>query len=128
MTKLVDTSVWIEFLRNPAAALRHSLEANEDIGYTEPVLMELLAGCRSPREESAIERLLGRGRLLSFHSESGFVTAAKVYQQARRNGITPNSFVDCMIITAARNHGAILLTDDANQRRVAQLVDVAVAP
>jgi predicted nucleic acid-binding protein len=103
-------------------------EERQPIGYTEPVLMELLAGCRSPREESAIERLLARGRLLSFHSESGFVTAAKVYQQARRNGITPNSFVDCMIITAARDHGATLLTDDANQRRVAQLVDVAVAP
>jgi predicted nucleic acid-binding protein len=127
MTKLVDTSVWIKFLRNPAAPLRHALEANEDIGYTEPVLMELLAGCRSPREELAIERLLARGWLLSFDSGSGFVTAAKVYQQARRNGITPQSFVDCMIITAARNHGVSLLTDDANQRRVAQIVGVEVA-
>jgi predicted nucleic acid-binding protein len=116
--------VWIDFLRNPVSPLRHAIETDEDIAYTEPVHMELLAGCRNIREELSIERLLGRSRLLSIDAGSGFVTAAKVYQQARRNGVTPNSFVDCMIITAARNHGATLLTRDANQMEVAKLVGV----
>lgn len=124
MPLLADTSVWIDFLRNPVSPLRHAIETDEDIAYTEPVHMELLAGCRNIREELSIERLLGRSRLLSIDAGSGFVTAAKVYQQARRNGVTPNSFVDCMIITAARNHGATLLTRDANQMGVAKLVGV----
>ncbi len=124
MTLLTDTSVWIDFLRNPESTLRNAIAAEEDIAYTEPVHMELLAGCRNSCEELSIERLLGRSRLLSFDSGSGFVTAAKVYQQARRNGVTPNSFVDCMIITAARNHGATLLTRDTNQMGIAKLVGV----
>lgn len=126
MLQLIDTSVWIDFLRHPTAGLRHALDADEILGYTEPVLMELLAGCRTSRQETDIERLLARGPMLNFDPGSDFVTAAKVYQQARRMGIAPNSYVDCMIITVARNHGAVLRTLDAGQMRIAQLVGVEV--
>ena len=124
MLQLIDTSVWIDFLHNPTAGLRHALDADEILGYTEPVLMELLAGCRTSRQETDIERLLARGPILNFDTGSDFVTAAKVHQQARCIGVTPNSYVDCMIITVARNHGAVLRTLDAGQMRIAQLVGV----
>ena len=124
MLQLIDTSVWIDFLHNPTAGLRHAIDADEILGYTEPVLMELLAGCRTSKQETDIERLLARGPLLNFDTGSDFVTAAKVHQQARRIGVTPNSYVDCMIITVARNHGAVLRTLDAGQMRIAQLVGV----
>jgi len=60
VTTLVDTSVWIEFLRGtptPATAyLRRDL--GTDTCTTEPIMMELLAGTRPGAQMNNVERLL----------------------------------------------------------------------
>jgi predicted nucleic acid-binding protein len=56
---LVDTSVWIEFLRNREPWFSHVLtllERQESLGF-EPVFGELFQGCKSQRETDVVALL-----------------------------------------------------------------------
>lgn len=52
MRVLVDTSAWIEYLRDTGsphhANLRNAILADSPIAWTEPILYELIAGAGSP--------------------------------------------------------------------------------
>lgn len=125
-TPLADTSVWVEALRYGRTPLPSMTEHDEPIGFTEPVLMELLSGCRNEDESQALRRLLLRGQLLPFDTAADFEGAADVFRTSRRLGITPNSHVDCMIIAVAARHDAPLMTLDGQQARIAEIFGVAV--
>ncbi len=96
------------------------------IGYTPPVLMELLSGCRTDDEAWNVRRLLIRGTLLPFDVASDFEGSSDVYRLARRSGLTPNSHVDCMVIAIAARHNAALITHDVEQATIARLFGVTV--
>ena len=123
---LADTSVWIDALRYGRTPLPSMTEHDEPIGFTEPVLMELLSGCRNEDESQAVRRLLMRGQLLGFDSAADFDGAADIYRYAQRCGLTPNSHVDCMIIAVAARHDAPLMTLDSRQAVIAEIFGVAV--
>ena len=123
---LADSSVWIDALRYGRTPLPAMTDHDEPIGFTEPVLMELLSGCRNDLESRALRRLLMRGQLLGFDSAADFDGAADIYRLAQRRGLTPNSHVDCMIIAVAARHGAPLMTLDARQAAIAELFGVTV--
>ena len=125
-TPLADTSVWVEALRYGRTPLPSMTEHDEPIGFTEPVLMELLSGCRNELESRALRRLLMRGQLLGFDSAADFDGAADIYRYSQRRGLTPTSHVDCMIIAVAARHGAPLLTLDSRQAVIAETFGVAV--
>ena len=57
---LVDTSVWVEYLRGTdSPSTRYVRERlGSDLFTTEPVLMELLAGARHGASTARLERLL----------------------------------------------------------------------
>lgn len=101
-------------------------DRDEPIGFTEPVMMELVSGCRTEDEARALRSLLLRGQLLRFDTAADFDGAADVYRTSRRLGITPNSHVDCMIIAVAARHEAPLMTLDRQQTCIAELVGVTV--
>lgn len=126
MTPLADTSVWVEALRQPDSWVRGRIEADLPIAYTEPVMMELLSGVRADSERSQTLRLLARGPLLPFDSAADFAGAATIYRAARRQGITPDSQVDCMIVAVAARSGSTLVTRDRLQADIARLFDVDV--
>jgi len=94
------------------------------IGFTQPVLMELLSGCRTISEAVRIQRLLERGTLLGFDIACDFEAASAIYRAARRKGITPGNHVDCMIIAVAWRLKATLLTFDRQQRAIAGIFDI----
>jgi len=123
-TPLADTSVWVEALRYGRTPLPPMTDRDEPIGFTEPVMMELVSGCRSEDESRALRSLLLRGQLLRFDSAADFDSAAQVYRTSRRLGITPNSHVDCMIIAVAARHEAPLMTLDRQQARIAEIFGV----
>ncbi len=126
-TPLADTSVWVEALRYGSTPLPSMTDHDEPIGFTEPVLMELISGCRNEDDSEAVRRLLLRGHLLGFDSAADFDGAAEVYRTSRHLGITPNSHVDCMIIAVAARHDAPLLTLDRQQARIAEVFGVELA-
>lgn len=123
---LADTSVWIDALRYGRTVLPSMTQREEPIGFTEPVVMELLSSCRDDRESHALRRLLLRGQLFGFDTAADFDGAADIYRHATRRGLTPNSHVDCMIIAVAVRNELPLITLDMKQATIAEIFGITV--
>jgi predicted nucleic acid-binding protein len=127
---LVDTSAWIEYDRaTGSTADRRIAELIADDGpllFTEPVLMEVLAGARDDAREDDLRRMLLRFDLASFDSVTDFDAATKIYRQCRQAGITPRGMVDCMIAAVAHRNALTLLAWDADMIRVSEVIGIDV--
>lgn len=102
---LVDTSAWVEFLRatgSPAhVALRAWLVSGEELGITDPVVMELLSGARGEQRADELHRFLLSLTHLAIEGPGDFEVAAELYRRCRREGVTPRSLNDCLIAAVA---------------------------
>jgi predicted nucleic acid-binding protein len=118
---LIDTSAWIEFLRNtgsPACNQVESLLAGEPF-VCEPVTMEILAGARDEVHLAELRRLLAR--CVTLQTTSGdYEFAAAVYRECRRNGRTPRKITDCLIAAVAIRHDVALLHHDRDFESLSQ--------
>ena len=127
---LADTSAWVEYDRATGSTVDQRMtELVSDDGplaYTEPVVMEVLAGAHTDARERDLRRLLLRFHLLRFDAAVDFSAAARVYRTCRRAGITPRGLLDCMIAAVAWRHHATLLSYDADLHRVAQIMDITL--
>ena len=127
---LVDTSAWVEYDRATNSQvdkrLTELIAGDDQVGVTEPVVMEVLAGARSDEREGDLRRLLLRFKLLRFDAAVDFDAAARIYRACRRVGITPRGMVDCMIASVAQRHQATLLAQDADLARVADVIGVTL--
>jgi predicted nucleic acid-binding protein len=123
---LADTSAWIEFDRATGSPADRRVEelvrADGDIGVTEPVIMELLAGARDEPQEQRLRRLLARFTLLRFDAIADFEGASLIYRRCRAAGVTPRGLLDCMIAAVAWREGATLLAHDADLGRIATVL------
>jgi len=116
-TYLADSSVWIDFLRRPAARL-HDFIAGEEVAHSEPVTMEVLSGARDRAEIERVQRMLLGTPLLQFDSASDFGAATELRRSALSQQLRVG-IVDCMILAAAWRHGVPLLTLDRSQAELA---------
>ncbi len=120
---LVDSSVWIAYLRDAQVAavdeLDALLRADADVRMTEPVAMELLAGSRSG--DVAIESLVNGLPSLPVDGRADFRSAAELYRASRANGHPIRSLVDCLIAAVAIRHEAALLHNDRDFRFLAEI-------
>jgi hypothetical protein len=125
---LADTSAWVEYDRATDSPvdrrMTELISADGPLAYTEPVVMEVLAGSRTDARERDLRRLLLRFHLLRFDAAVDFTAAARVYRTCRRSGVTPRGLLDCMIAAVAWRHGAALLAQDADLRRVAEVMGI----
>ena len=125
---LADTSAWVEFDRATGSDVHHRLRklirSGSELAVTEPVIMEVVAGARDDAREAALRRLLGRFELLPYETPGDFDAAVRIYRRCRSAGVTPRGMVDCMIAAVAWRHGASLLTQDADLRRVAEVMRI----
>jgi predicted nucleic acid-binding protein len=111
---LVDTSAWVEFLRDTGSALcvrvQNILEGQ--IATCHPVRMELLAGARDDKQLRDLRSLLARAVTIPTRP-ADFEEAAALYRSCRRNGATVRKMMDCLIAAQAiRNGSSILHGDD----------------
>ncbi len=127
---LVDTSAWVEYDRATNSRvdkrLTELIGGDEQVGVTEPVVMEVLAGARSDECQWDLGRLLLRFKLLRFDAAVDFDAAARIYRACRRTGITPRGMVDCMIAAVASRSGAAILAHDVDLARVAHVFDLSL--
>lgn len=114
---LVDTSVWVDFLRGrstPQVGVLEVLLAGEElVGVTPTIIQELLQGADSPgRFEELRGYLADLACYLPREPVESHVQAARLYQACRRAGRTPRSSNDCLIAQVAIEHSLVLLHDD----------------
>ena len=110
---LIDTSAWIEFVRDGDVGTADAVEQliREGGALTEPVIMEVLAGARSGRHGEQLRSLLGTVELLPVTAED-WASAALLYRVCRINGSTIRSMVDCLIGAVAVRHDVPVLAKD----------------
>jgi len=112
---LIDTSGWVEFLRDTASPVCQRVDGllAEGFAVCEPVRMEVLAGARDERHLNDLRRLLARGTLIATES-TDYEEAASLYRVCRRNGETVRKMIDCLIASIAIRSGTPLLHADSD--------------
>ena len=112
---LVDTSAWIEFLRDTGSPTATAVDALLDDGLAtcDVVVMEVLAGARDDAHLQSLRRLLAGATMLSL-VPLDYEDAATLYRTCRREGVTVRRLVDCLIAAVAIRTGASVLHQDAD--------------
>jgi len=111
---LVDTSVWVEVLRDRSGRGRTALEKaldGEEAVLTRFHQLELLQGARDEKEWDLLREQLDAQVYLECGSES-WTGAARIYFDLRRAGKTVRSPIDCCIAQIAMDHDVLLLHRD----------------
>lgn len=110
---LVDTSAWVEFLRDTGSATCERVDAvlDQEIATCHPVRMELLAGARNEQHLDSLRGLLARASLLPTEPPD-YEEAAALYRACRRQGETVRRLIDCLIAATAIRASATLLHSD----------------
>ena len=125
---LADTSAWVEYDRATGSdadqRVTELITTDGPLMFTEPVLMEVLAGARSDAREQDLRRMLLRFGLARFDAVTDFDAATRIYRRCRQAGVTPRGMVDCMIAAVAHRRGLALLAWDADMFRVAEVVGI----
>jgi len=120
---LVDTSVWIEILKDQNG---HFVKAfQERIGSDSTVLtrfnqLELLQGARGQKEWTLLDDYLSTQYYLEA-STNTWREAARIYFELRREGITINSPIDCCIAQIAMEYDSLILHRDKDFERVSRI-------
>ncbi|MGH3328128.1 MAG: type II toxin-antitoxin system VapC family toxin [Streptomycetales bacterium] len=126
---LVDTSAWIEYLRDTGSAacleVERLLRTGARVATTEPIVMELLAGASTPHALSQLQTLTSGLPLLQVDARVDYHDAAAIYRSARVGGHTVRKLIDCLIAAVALRNQAILLHRDADFDVIAQCVPLA---
>jgi predicted nucleic acid-binding protein len=118
---LVDTSVWIEILRDRKRKARGTFLnfiADEPYGLCRFTQLELLQGAKDEREWRLLDEYLADQTYLEVR-ENTWRKAARIYFELRRKGLTVNSPVDCCIAQVAMDEKALLLHKDGDFEKIA---------
>ena len=126
---LIDTSAWIEFLRDTGSAACNRVEAllEGEIAICYAVRMEVLAGARDERHLRSLQRLLARAVVLST-IPADYDNAAALYRQCRRKGNTMRKLLDCLISAVAIRSDVSILHNDVDFDVLARNSDLKVDP
>jgi len=111
---LVDTSVWVEVLRDRSGrgktALERALDGEEAV-LSRFHQLELLQGARDEQEWSILQEQLDAQVYLESGPQS-WARAARIYFELRRTGKTVRSPIDCCIAQIAIDYDVLLLHRD----------------
>ena len=95
---LVDTSAWVEFLRDTGSPICTRVDEllDGEIATCDPIRMEVLAGARDESHLNDLRRLLARASVVDLVS-GDYEDAAAFYRTCRRRGETVRKLIDCLI-------------------------------
>ena len=93
---LIDTSAWVEFLRDTGTAVCVRVDAllDGEVAVCDPVRMELLAGARDEAHLTSLRGLLARASVVPT-GPTHYEAAATMYRACRRKGETVRRMIDC---------------------------------
>lgn len=126
---LVDTSAWIEFLRDTGSEVCVTVDEllDADLAVCDAVSMEVLAGARSERHLMQLRGLLARATMLPTTS-ADYEAAASMYRSCRIHGETVRKLIDCLIAAVAVRANAEILHADADFDALARHTGLRLHP
>ena len=112
---LVDTSAWVEFLRDTGSPVCTRVDEllDDEIATCDPIRMEVLAGARDESHLNDLRRLLARASVIDLLS-GDYEDAAAVYRTCRRRGDTVRKLINCLIGAVAIRAGVPVLQADSD--------------
>jgi hypothetical protein len=118
---LVDTSAWIEFLRDTGSPICQRVDdlLATEIATCDIVRMEVLAGARDEQHLQQLRRLLARASTLPTEPVD-YDAAAALYRTCRQRGHTVRKLIDCLIAAVAIRGNVPVLHRDADFDILAQ--------
>lgn len=126
---LIDTSAWIEFLRDTESAVCNRVEVllESEIAICDAVRMEVLAGARDERHLHDLRRLLAQATLIPT-KPTDYDDAATLYRICRRQGETVRKLIDCLIGSVAIRADVPILHNDADFDVLARHTELKIDP
>ena len=125
---LVDTSVWIEVLRDKKGkivrAFRERIAADVCV-FCRFTQLELLQGSKDEMEWEQLNDYLSTQYYLEAMDKT-WKEAARIYFELRRKGIPLSSPVDCCIAQIAIESTVLLLHQDEDFEKIAQIRPLAI--
>jgi predicted nucleic acid-binding protein len=124
---LVDTSVWIDYMREEENDTTARFVEVSDRGYpfgiTGVIYQEILQGAASQAKFDYLAEYLGTQRFYHLGDPIGsYREAAQLYFLCRRAGTTIRSATDCLIAQVAIEHDLFLLHSDQDFDRMAEVI------
>jgi predicted nucleic acid-binding protein len=127
--RIVDTTVWIDYLRGVHNAHTDWLEANvsrEPLGLTDLILFEILQGLADQKSFARVQAHLAPFPVYDTGGSEMAVAAAKNYIALRGHGCTVRKSVDCLIATFCIRSGYSLLHHDRDYAPFERFLGLAV--
>ena len=111
---LIDTSAWIEFLRDTGSPVCDRVESllDAEMAICHPVRMEVLAGARDEYHLERLRRLLARAVMVPV-TPADYDDATTLFRRCRRQGETIRRLTDCLIAAVAIRADTPILHSDA---------------
>jgi predicted nucleic acid-binding protein len=123
---LIDTSIWIDYFReknNPKIdQFKSILDEGMPIGITGIIYQEILQGAETINDFHQLVIYLSTIRF--FHPLDNILSyqsAAKLYFDCRKKGVTLRSTIDCLIAQVAIEHQLTLLHNDHDYERIKKI-------
>lgn len=127
---LVDTSVWIDFLRGVNSPQRRTLhrliENEEDISITEIILTEILQGIKEDKDFKRVKDYLLEFPIYGPRGIETYLKAAEIYRDCRKKGKTVRKTVDCIITAICLENDLTLLHKDNDFELIGACIELKV--
>ncbi|MCL4418412.1 MAG: PIN domain nuclease [Actinobacteria bacterium] len=127
---IVDTSVWIDFLKgieNKKTQKLSSLEDQKiDIYTTGLIISEILSGIKSNVIFKELESKLLNLQIVNPIYPSTYINAATIYRDGRKQGITIRKMIDCLIAQLAIENSLFLLHKDEDFDKIATFTNLKI--
>lgn len=122
---IFDTSVWIDFSRGKVNSQTLLLEKYLSLSpvsvlLTPTIIQEFLMGLRDLKDFNNYQRHFKRLICLDSNWSKTSVSAAKLYLNLRKQGITIRKSADCLIAQVAIENDLLLVHNDSDFDLIAQ--------
>ncbi len=126
---IVDTTVWVDYLRGARSPQVEWLEANlarERLGLTDLILCEVLQGIRRDEDVVNVQQELLRFEVFTTGGLELAITAARHYRLLRAKGKTVRRTIDTLIAAFCLLEGHALLHNDRDYDPFEELLGLSV--
>jgi predicted nucleic acid-binding protein len=127
---LVDTSIWIDFLRGENSLERRILhkliEDEEEISISGIILTEILQGIKEDKKYQITKNYFLEFPMYEPSGINTYIDAARIYRECRNNGKMIRSTIDCIVAAICIENDIAVLHKDRDYDIIQECVGLKV--